>query len=109
VSPRRKVVHDALAVAVLFVGPEPPGCDAADDRVQVIPPGGNVVLQQAPALQITDGVCQFLCGGEDDLFVSFRRLMADRYSCCACVLSASDIPPFVGFVPLPPAWAEGGD
>ena len=56
VSLRREMIHHALAVGVPFVGPEPPGSDAADDGVQVIPPGLTVVLQQAAALQIADGV-----------------------------------------------------
>ncbi len=52
----REVIHNALTVTVLFLGPEFPGSDAADDRVQVIPFRLTIVLQQASALQIRDGV-----------------------------------------------------
>ena len=43
VSLRREVIHHALAVAVPLFWPEPPGSDAADDGVQVIPPGPTIV------------------------------------------------------------------
>ena len=63
------MIHYALAVTVLFLRPEQPGSDATNDWVQVVPLGVIVVLQQAAALQVLDGVCQFLRGGEE-----FRRL-----------------------------------
>ena len=43
VTLRREVFHHALAVGVLFLRSEPPGGDAADDGVQVIPPGLMIV------------------------------------------------------------------
>ncbi len=39
----RKVIHHALAVAAGFLRPESPGGDAADDGVEVVPFGLNVV------------------------------------------------------------------
>jgi len=65
------MIHHALAVAVSLFRSQSPGGDPADNGVEVVAFGLMIVLQQAPALQITDGVCQFPRGSEE-----FLRLAA---------------------------------
>src|ERR1035437_195088 len=48
----------------LLSGPQPCGSGAADDGVQVVLSGETVVLQQAPALKIANGIRQVFMGGE---------------------------------------------
>ena len=50
-----EVINDLLPEAVAVFGGQAASRVAADDRMEIVAIGGPVVLQQAAALQVTDG------------------------------------------------------